>query len=66
MPTAPPTSAAELPASLKGSLASFKQPAADRVFFTSTPLPRGDTGKILRRQIRETLIAKLRAPKSRL
>eukprot|EP00659_Diplonema_papillatum_P017298 gene17298-26566_t len=36
-----------------GDIASFKLPPRENIFFTDKPLPRGDTGKILKRQIRD-------------
>jgi len=37
-------------------LASFKSPLAGDVHFTTSPLPRGATGKILKREIRTALL----------
>mmetsp|Transcript_30761 Transcript_30761/g.70954 ORF Transcript_30761/g.70954 Transcript_30761/m.70954 type:complete len:581 (-) Transcript_30761:134-1876(-) len=37
-------------------LASFKVPPVANVFFTTQPLPRGATGKTLKRQIRESVV----------
>jgi len=52
------TTAAELHASVQGKLAAFKTPAASAIFLTDKELPRGDTGKILKRQIRDTYSAR--------
>ena len=42
---------------LKGKLASFKIPRTHNIFFTTTPLPRGSTGKIMKRTIKEKILA---------
>ena len=44
-----------------GALAHFKIPDAKHVFFTTEPLPRGATGKILKRVIRDDINARLAA-----
>lgn len=56
-----PEDGAALAASVKesGLLASFKLPAAENIFFTQSPLPRGATGKTLKREIRDTINAEL-------
>ena len=50
------TTVADLHASVQGRLAAFKIPTLDpcRIFLTETELPRGATGKILKREIRDT------------
>lgn len=53
--------AADLVASTKGRLAAFKLPPVANVFFSSSPLPRGDTGKTLKRAIRDAVNAELKA-----
>eukprot|EP01063_Lacrimia_lanifica_P020256 TRINITY_DN27587_c0_g1_i1.p1 TRINITY_DN27587_c0_g1~~TRINITY_DN27587_c0_g1_i1.p1 ORF type:complete len:587 (+),score=207.11 TRINITY_DN27587_c0_g1_i1:72-1832(+) len=54
-PGQPRPSAADLVARVKqaGGLAAFKTPRPENVFFTDAPLPRGGTGKILKREIRD-------------
>eukprot|EP01064_Diplonema_japonicum_P027990 TRINITY_DN4206_c0_g1_i1.p1 TRINITY_DN4206_c0_g1~~TRINITY_DN4206_c0_g1_i1.p1 ORF type:complete len:584 (+),score=186.16 TRINITY_DN4206_c0_g1_i1:39-1790(+) len=44
-----------------GSLSEFKIPDAKHVFFTHEPLPRGATGKILKRVIRDEYNKKMQA-----
>jgi len=46
----------ELIASVKDDLAGFKIPTADSIFMMKETLPRGDTGKVLRRVIRDRMI----------
>jgi len=53
--------AGELVASVKGDLAGFKIPLAENVYFANEALPRGDTGKILRRVIKEKVIKQLKS-----
>jgi len=40
---------------VKGKLASFKVPMEKYIFFTESPLPRGATGKTLKRAIRDKI-----------
>ena len=40
-----------------GTLAAFKTPKPHNVFFTSEPLPRGATGKILKAKVRKNVAA---------
>eukprot|EP00658_Telonema_sp_P-2_P015903 TRINITY_DN16146_c0_g2_i1.p1 TRINITY_DN16146_c0_g2~~TRINITY_DN16146_c0_g2_i1.p1 ORF type:complete len:309 (-),score=64.82 TRINITY_DN16146_c0_g2_i1:143-1069(-) len=47
-------------------LAKFKVPLAKNVVFTRVPLPRGATGKILKRQIRDTVNKQLGSTRSKL
>ena len=49
------TEARELLSATAGKLAKFKLPSEDHIFFVSTPLPRGATGKIQKRDIRADL-----------
>ena len=56
----------ELLQSVRGKLAGFKIPKAEHVFMTKGPedlLPRGATGKILKREVREKINAKLASQK---
>jgi acyl-CoA synthetase (AMP-forming)/AMP-acid ligase II len=55
----------ELRTSVSGHLAKYKIPDADKITFQTVPLPRGATGKILKRQIRDEANAKL-VPRSKL
>ena len=52
-----PATAAELIEHVKPLLAGFKTPHVNHVYFTNQPLPRGATGKILKRAIRDKIIA---------
>jgi len=52
--------------SLKKELAGFKIPKPEHVFFTEEPLPRGPTGKTLKRVIRDDVSQKLGKVKSKL
>ena len=49
--------AEEIVQHLKGLLADFKIPNVKNVYFTDSPLPRGPTGKILKRAIRDKILA---------
>jgi hypothetical protein len=60
-PNAAATSGAALVEKVKGKLAGFKIPLPDNVFFTGEPLPRGATGKTLKREIRDKVNAELQA-----
>jgi len=45
---------------IKGHLASFKIPSPNDIFFTSQPLPRGATGKTLKREIKDAVLKSLK------
>lgn len=45
----------ELVEHVRGKLASFKIPEAKSIFFTTETLPRGATGKINKKLIKETI-----------
>jgi len=47
--------AEELVASVSGKLAAFKRPLPQHVYFSPEPLPRGATGKTLKREIRDAV-----------
>eukprot|EP00756_Hemistasia_phaeocysticola_P037527 Hpha_TRINITY_DN16702_c3_g1::TRINITY_DN16702_c3_g1_i1::g.76531::m.76531 len=47
--------AQEMVGRVKGKLAGFKIPLESSIFFTEAPLPRGATGKTLKREIRDTV-----------
>ena len=53
----------EVAGRMKGKLAGFKIPLPPNVFFTTELLPRGATGKILKRVIRNEVNEKLAAAK---
>lgn len=55
----------ELVRSVRTSLANFKTPRDADVFFSDTTLPRGATGKILKRAIRKELNEKIEAAKTK-
>jgi len=61
-----PVTPEELINHVKPSLAGFKIPLPTNIFFTNEPLPRGGTGKILKREIRDTVLAKLTKTTSKL
>ncbi len=52
-------SASEVAAKVQPKLAAFKLPLAENVFFTAEPLPRGATGKIMKREIRTAVNAEI-------
>jgi len=60
-----PVTSTELLNHVKDSLAAFKIPPASNVFFTNEALPRGGTGKIQKREIRDRVLASLK-PTSKL
>jgi len=51
-----PCSSTELVDFLKGKLAPFKIPSPSHVYFTDKPLPRGATGKIMKRAIKAKIL----------
>eukprot|EP00511_Aplanochytrium_stocchinoi_P002341 CAMPEP_0204838622 /NCGR_PEP_ID=MMETSP1346-20131115/31368_1 /ASSEMBLY_ACC=CAM_ASM_000771 /TAXON_ID=215587 /ORGANISM="Aplanochytrium stocchinoi, Strain GSBS06" /LENGTH=577 /DNA_ID=CAMNT_0051974783 /DNA_START=115 /DNA_END=1848 /DNA_ORIENTATION=- len=53
------TTQAEILETVKPRLAAFKVPQQHHIFFQSDPLPRGATGKTLKRTIRDRINAKL-------
>jgi acyl-CoA synthetase (AMP-forming)/AMP-acid ligase II len=55
------TPAAALRESVAARLAAFKVPPLEGLFLTERPLPRGATGKILKREIRDGCAARLMA-----
>ena len=58
--------AARLVGACKGKVAAFKLPVVGNVLWSESPLPRGATGKILKRRIREAVKAARKAAQSRL
>lgn len=60
-----PVTPAELIKHVKDSLAAFKIPPASNIYFTKEALPRGGTGKIQKREIRDRVLASLK-PTSKL
>ena len=57
-----PKNASDLIQVVRSKLANFKIPQEKDVFFSDTALPRGATGKILKREIRDRINAKLSKP----
>lgn len=53
------TTADEIVSYLNGKLAPFKIPSSENIFFTDKPLPRGATGKIQKRAIKEQFNKKI-------
>ena len=51
-----PLTAEELVSFLHGKIAPFKIPAVSNVYFTKNPLPRGATGKIVKRAIKDKIL----------
>eukprot|EP01062_Namystynia_karyoxenos_P065834 TRINITY_DN5988_c0_g2_i1.p2 TRINITY_DN5988_c0_g2~~TRINITY_DN5988_c0_g2_i1.p2 ORF type:complete len:613 (+),score=234.47 TRINITY_DN5988_c0_g2_i1:95-1933(+) len=52
--------AAQILDRLKGKVAGFKLPSESSIFFTESPLPRGATGKTMKRTIRDTVNTELK------
>ena len=51
--------ASEIHQHLKGKIASFKIPDEKNIFFTKKALPRGATGKIMKRDIKSAIMEKM-------
>jgi len=50
-----------LAAHVKEHIASFKCPLPNDVYFSTTPLPRGATGKTQKRDVRDAILKQLKA-----